>query len=127
VESQALVLASPHEFLPDGFRPDEPVSRGLPSRAYFQRLACCWQPAFCSPQRTDDSQVHDSPMDDSPMHDSLMNDSRLSLRLQLPADFPLASLPRGFRTGPLHAPLSATLPGLYKALRRLWRQLRFFR
>jgi hypothetical protein len=102
-ESPALVLASPHEFLPD-----EPVSRGLPSRAYFRRPAGCSQPVFCSAQRLGDSQVHDLPMHDSLENDSLMNDSRLSLRLQSLADFPLASLPHGFRTGPLHAPLWAT-------------------
>jgi hypothetical protein len=98
-----LVLASQHEFLLD-----EPVSRGLPSRPYFRRPTGCSQPVFCSAQRPGDSQVHDSPMDDSLVHDFLMNDSRLLLRLQLPVDFPLASLPHGFRTVPLHAPLWAT-------------------
>ena len=106
------MLASPHEFLLD-----EPVSRVLSSRAYFRRPAGCWHLAFCSVLQPNDSRVHDS----------LMNDSRFSLHPQPLADFPLASLPHGFRTGPLRAPLSATLPGLYKVLRRLWRQLRFFR
>jgi len=52
----------------------------------------------------DESPVHDSPL----VHDSLMNDSRLSFRPDSLPDFPLASLPHGFRTGPLHAPLWAT-------------------
>ena len=102
-ESQALVLASPHEFLLD-----EPVSPRLHARAYFQWPAVRWHLAFCSALQPSDSQVHDSPMDDSPMHDSLMGDSRLSLRLESLADFPLASLPHGLRMVPLHAPLWAT-------------------